>query len=229
MTPEVGLGAIVTRFVVSFLVLAGLLFGSAGTWRWPGAWAYLVVQFSMSAAMTVWLARHNPGLLYERMMGLRRPSPRWDRALRAGLFTALAAEYVVPGLDAVRYHWTFVPLVMQSAGLLALVISLLIIYRAMQANPYLAPVVAVQTDRGHRVIDTGPYARVRHPMYLGVLVYVLALTLLLGSLWGLLPAAVAAGLVVVRARLEEGMLRRELAGYEEYAQRVRWRLVPGVW
>lgn len=228
MKREVGFGAIVAHFVISFVVIAGLLFGTAGKWRWPEAWAYLFVHFSMSAAMTGWLRRHDPGLLYERMSLFRRSSPGWDRVLIVGLVVALAAEYAVPGLDAVRYHWTHVPVAIEALGLLALIGSLLFVYRVMQVNSYLAPVVAVQTDRGQKVIDIGPYALLRHPMYLGVIVYAFGMTLLLGSLWGLVPAAVLAGLLVVRVRLEEGVLRRELEGYEEYAQRVKWRLLPGV-
>lgn len=220
---------------VAFLaVMFGLiLFGTAGTLAWPAAWLYLLCFFAPTVVITVWLARHDPGLLTERMTGqakgTRGGQKGWDL-----LFTVVAnllfiGWFALMGLDAVRFGWSNVPNWLQAVGALLVVGSFRLFFAVFRANSFLSPVVRVQEERGQTVVDTGPYAVVRHPMYAAVIPFALGTSLLLGSWWGLLPAAALMLVIAWRAVQEERTLRAELPGYVEYAARVRYRLVPGVW
>jgi len=122
-----------------------------------------------------------------------------------------------------------VPLPVKAAGFAAIAASFILIFRVMRENRYLSRVVEIQKERGHQVISTGPYRHVRHPMYIGVIALFVAIPLALGSLWALIPAAALSALIVVRTCLEDKVLHAELEGYEAYAERVRYRLVPGIW
>jgi protein-S-isoprenylcysteine O-methyltransferase Ste14 len=132
------------------------------------------------------------------------------------------------GLDR-RYHWSHVPLYAQIIGFLLLILGCYLVGLTFKANSFAAPVVKIQKEREHRVITGGPYAYVRHPMYAGALLINIGAPLLLGSWWGLVVGALFTVLIGVRAVLEERMLRAELAGYVDYANRVRYRLVPYLW
>ena len=132
-------------------------------------------------------------------------------------------------LDNARFHWSQVPLWLTGVGYLFFLISMGGIVWVMRVNKFAEPHVRIQTDRGQRVVDTGPYAVVRHPFYALAILLFGSMPLALGSLWGLLPAGLAAALLVVRTVLEDRLLQRELPGYRDYAGRVRYRLIPGVW
>ena len=132
-------------------------------------------------------------------------------------------------LDAVRFHWSLVPLWLQIAGVLLLLCSFYIFYRTFRENSYLSPVVRIQEDRGQTVISTGPYQYVRHPMYFAFLFFIPGTALLLGSWYGLLWGLLLIGLFAWRAVLEERTLRDELQGYAAYMTQVKYRLVPYVW
>jgi len=132
-------------------------------------------------------------------------------------------------LDAMRFEWSEVPGWLQFLGALGLVLSLYVVFLTFRENAYLAPVVKLQEERGQSVVSTGPYWYVRHPMYSSMFLFFPATTLLLGSWRGLLLCLVLLGLLVWRTALEDRMLKNELAGYEEYAQSVRYRLIPRVW
>jgi protein-S-isoprenylcysteine O-methyltransferase Ste14 len=128
-----------------------------------------------------------------------------------------------------RYQWSAVPIAVQVAAFACIVLSLLLIYWVMLENPFLSRVVEVQTERSHRVVTSGPYRYVRHPMYSGIIVLFVCIPLALGSFWSLIPAAILVLLILVRTLLEEKTLRTELEGYKAYAERVRYRVLPGVW
>jgi len=136
---------------------------------------------------------------------------------------------VLMGLDAGRYHWSKVPLVLQGAGFLLLCLGAYLVWLTLKANSYAAPVIKIQKERGHQVVTTGPYAYVRHPMYAGALLVLVGAPLLLGSWWGLAAASGLVLLIGLRAVLEERTLSAELDGYADYATRVRYRLVPHLW
>jgi len=132
-------------------------------------------------------------------------------------------------LDAVRFGWSAAPAWVQVAGGLALLLSVWIIYRTMRANSFAAPVVKIQKERGQTVVSTGPYGYVRHPMYFGAIFFFAGTSLLLGSLWGLAWVPVFAALLCIRIPIEERALRAGLPGYDDYAARVRYRLIPLIW
>ena len=221
---------IVVQAIVGLAIMAALLFVPAGTLAWPAASVYLVEISVTSLAMAYWMLRNNPALLAERMAPLiQRQQKTWDKILIVSLLVLWAAWFVIMGLDAMRYRWSDMPLWTQALGALAIVISMYIIFLTMRANTFAAPVVKIQTERGHRVVSDGPYAIVRHPMYGGALLLIVGTPLLLGSWWGLAATPVIVLLLAARAVLEERTLARELEGYRDYASRVRYRLVPGVW
>jgi protein-S-isoprenylcysteine O-methyltransferase Ste14 len=218
------------RGILGTLMYPAILFGTAGTWRWIEGWVFIAILYSSTVVLLVWLKRHDPALLAERMKGLFQPGqPLWDRVI-LGLFSALWLAWIsVPGLDAVRYHTSDVSVALKIVGGAANVLGWLGIFWVHRANTFLAPVVRIQTEREQRVIDHGPYALVRHPMYAAFILWLPGAGLLLGSWWAtaLSPALIL--LLVVRTALEDACLARELSGYEAYQQRVRYRLIPGLW
>ena len=227
-------GAMIVRLIVQTFIWFGamgiLLFLAAGTFAWPSAWAYLVLMVALSFTLGVDLARHDPGLLRERMGSpVQRAQPAADKMLLAALLLFIFAWLVLMGLDAKRFAWSSVPAVLQMLGALILLWSIGFCYRTMRENSFAAPVVKLQQERGQRVISTGPYAFVRHPMYFGAAFYFIGTALLLGSFWGVIFAFVLIGLLCIRIPIEEKTLRTGLEGYDEYAAHVRYRLIPHVW
>ena len=212
------------------LIFSALLFGAAGTIRWLAGWAYLILFFVGALWITLLLARHDPALLVERMkLPVQKGQPFWDKILILPMIIAWCAWLVLMGLDAVRFRWSVMPLWLQCAGGALIVLSFWMIARVYRENPFLTAVVKIQTERGHRVISTGPYAAVRHPLYAAMLIYLPANALLLGSWYGLAASFVLSGGLVFRTAMEDRELRRGLAGYTEYAAQVRYRLIPFVW
>jgi len=218
------------KTAVWLVFMALLLFLPAGTVDWPAAWVYLAELGGIGMALGLWLARHDPGLLAERMAGIFTSAQRaWDRTLMT-MFTLLwTGWHVLMAFDAVRFHWSHVPLWLQAVGAILIALGYYGFYLTFRENSFAAPVVTVQSERGHRVVSTGPYATVRHPMYAAALVFFGGTPLLLGSWWGLAATPLLIALLVVRAVKEERTLTDELPGYRDYAARVRYRLVPGIW
>jgi protein-S-isoprenylcysteine O-methyltransferase Ste14 len=153
----------------------------------------------------------------------------WDKPLLAVLWLFMVGSFVLSGFDAVRFRWSHVPVLLQVVGALLILVYAWFTYLTFRENTYAIPVVKIQTERGHQVVSTGPYAYVRHPMYSGMLFFYIGSPLLLGSWYGLVAAFVSIGILAVRAVLEERTLILELFGYREYAERVRYRLIPGIW
>lgn len=228
MPPGRVVAAQLLQIVAMFLVMGGTLFAAAGRWDWWEAWLFLILYFLLSLVTGLWMLRTHPDLLRER----NRPGPdvkRWDHLLVGLNLVLTLALYAVIGLDAGRYGWSRVPAVVRAIGLLGFLPAFGLPLAASRANAYLSSRVRIQEERGHQVVDGGPYRFVRHPMYAGMICYDLSLPLLLGSWWGLLVSAAMIAAVVVRTALEDRTLQRELAGYEEYSRRVRYRLLPWVW
>jgi len=212
----------------SLAFFAALLFVPAGRLDWLAAWLYLGVVTANGAVNYFYLSRRNPELIRHRMR-FGKGTKTWDK-LWAGAFTPVfISVYVVAGFDAVRFGWSAMPPWLWPLGLLLFLPGMALFTWAMGVNPFFEKTVRIQTERGHRVIDTGPYRWVRHPGYLGFLGWILSAPLLLGSWWAFVPAALSLVGLVVRTALEDRTLRRELPGYAGYAARVRFRLIPGLW
>jgi protein-S-isoprenylcysteine O-methyltransferase Ste14 len=207
-----------------------LLFLSAARLDWSWGWVQLAVLAAFLAAHPLLLIPINPELLAEREKGIRGEGVKgWDRWLGTLAAGMLAPLWVVAGLD-VRFGWTGpMPLALHLGGLLGQVLGYGLFLWAMVSNAFFAEGVRIQEERGHAVATGGPYRAVRHPGYAGAIVAALGTPLLLGSLWGLILAALSAALYVVRTALEDRTLQQELPGYAEYAQQTRYRLLPGVW
>jgi protein-S-isoprenylcysteine O-methyltransferase Ste14 len=209
--------------------LGALLFLPAGTLHWPAAWLYLATTAVLGLAIGLWFAKVDPALLAERMNPMMQEGqPAADKKFMLAFGFAGLIWFLLIGFDR-RWHWSEMPVVLQALGFVLLLASMALITRVARENSFAAPVVRVQSERGHRVIDTGPYAWVRHPMYSGAVLYFAAIALLLGSWWGLVLSAVFFVLFGIRAGLEERALVDGLPGYADYLARVRYRLVPGVW
>jgi protein-S-isoprenylcysteine O-methyltransferase Ste14 len=221
---------LIVQTFIWFGAMGILLFLAAGTVAWPGAWAYLVLMVALSFTLGIDLARHDPELFRERMGSpMQRDQPAADKVLVIALLLFIFTWLVLMGLDAKRFAWSSVPASTQVLGGLITLWSIWFCYRTMRENSFAAPVVKLQQDRGQRVISTGPYAFVRHPMYFGAAFYFIGAALLLGSWLGVIFAFVLIGLLFIRIPIEEKALRAGLQGYNEYAAHVRYRLIPYVW
>jgi protein-S-isoprenylcysteine O-methyltransferase Ste14 len=215
--------------VISFLMMALALFLAAGTIVWPAGWIYLILLHGWLLVGIGLLLKYNPGLLEERLSFSQPNQKAWDKVFLLLYQLFLFAWTVLMPLDAVRFHWSQMLLLLQVVGAMALVASFLLISLTFRENAFLSPTVRIQQERGQTVISTGPYHYVRHPMYAGGLLLFLGTPLLLGSWYGLLLVLIMIPAGVVRAVLEERMLREELPGYTAYMTQVKYRLIPYVW
>jgi protein-S-isoprenylcysteine O-methyltransferase Ste14 len=223
---------VLTRVIADAVVIAIVLFVAAGTIAWQRAWILLAVLVVVRISSAIAVFRVNPALLRERATVLfHRHQPWTDRLiLLTFMGTAFVGVPAVAALDAFRWHMLpNPPLVLACVGLGLFALGWTIIAVALRANPFAVTVVRLQNERQHAVVDTGVYGVVRHPMYAGNPLVNVGLSLWLGSYAAVLFAAIPLGLLMVRIGLEERFLRRELPGYREYAARVPYRLVPGLW
>jgi len=221
---------VVTALLVEVAFFAALLFGAAGTWRWPAGWAFLILFTLAAVVIIAMLARRDPGLLAERMKAYnQKGQPLWDRIFLMVLSFVWIGWLVLMGLDTVRYRWSSMPSWLQAVGAVGYIVANAGMYRVFWENAFLAPVVKLQEDRGQTVVATGPYAIVRHPMYATALLYFISMALLLGSWYGVLVSVFLDLALIFRSTMEDRLLQRELPGYIEYASRVRYRLIPHVW
>jgi len=213
--------------LILFLVMAALLFLAAGTIRYWQGWAYLAVFFGASFLITLYLAKNDPALLKRRLSaGPWAEKEQAQKIIMAFASIGFIALIVVPALDF-RFGWSAVPLPIVAAGDVLVAIGYAIIFLVYKENTFTSATIEVAKDQ--RVISTGPYALVRHPMYAGDLLYLLGTLLALGSWWGLAPFAATLPFLIWRLVDEEEFLARNLPGYAEYREKVRFRLMPGVW
>lgn len=223
----------VVKFIVLVLATPAVMFLTAGTMDWWQGWVVAMVTVVLQLGGRALLLRVHPDLAAERAAAGRAESrgvPSWDRVLMP--FVALVGPYVsliVAGLDR-RWGWSGpVAPGLWIACLIVYVLGSLWSTWAMLSNRFFLANVRIQTERHQTVYDRGPYSIVRHPGYAGSVVGGLACIIVLGSWWALIPAGLTNMAIVLRTALEDGFLRRELAGYQAYAQKVRYRLLPGVW
>jgi protein-S-isoprenylcysteine O-methyltransferase Ste14 len=200
---------------------------TAGDIHWIRGWIWVGLMVFTMAANVVVIRLSNPGLLKARMEHTR-PTRGFDKAFIALYLISLASCAVLAGVSErlgwpqLSFGWLYLGIAVHLAGMLP-------IAAAMATNPYLETTVRIQDERGHVVVTSGPYSIVRHPMYVGVPLMILGWPLVLGSLWCYVPAGLVALLFVFRAVHEDRVLHTELAGYEEYTRRTRYRMVPGLW
>jgi protein-S-isoprenylcysteine O-methyltransferase Ste14 len=221
-----GVNRIIQVFV-AVLLMGLVLFLSAGHLDWPAAWIFLGLYVLVILTLGVWAMRRNPEVVNER--GKMENIKSWDKILMIIYTVMLFVVFAVAGLDAGRFGWSVMPIALQVVGLIGLMLAMAVTYWAMATNPFLSTIVRIQDDRGHYVVTSGPYRYVRHPMYAMMFFMYPGIALELGSWWALIPAAVIVIVFVIRTVLEDRTLQAELPGYAEYAQRVRYRLLPGVW
>ena len=220
---------LVVQTFVWFGLMGALLFVSAGTLHWPVAWAYLVLMVALSLTLGVALARRDPGLMNERLSPpIQKDQAAADKVVLSILLIAIFGWMALMGFDF-RYGWSTVPPWAVAAGGVILLLGIWICYLTMMENSFAAPVVKIQGERWQRVITTGPYSYVRHPMYTGAILYFAGTALLLASWWGLASVLIFIALLAIRTFVEEQALRTGLRGYDDYAANVRYRLIPMVW
>lgn len=219
---------IALRGLVGMLALFALLFVSAGTLDYWQGWVYLVLNLGI-VLVTVYVLRNNPALIEERL-NPRKGMKAWDKRYFALTVPLYIAGLVIAGADVGRFHvspelspWVY------AASIVCFILGQALFLWAKQSNAYFSSVVRIQLDRGQTVCREGPYRYVRHPGYVGSLVWTLAAPLMLGSLLALVPAVLSDVLLLWRTAKEDDTLQAELPGYVEYANAVRYRLIPGIW
>ncbi len=217
------------REIVGTIMVGVILFWSAGNWKWGWGWALVAVYALWVVANAILLIPRHPELLAERAQRNREGMKSWDKTLLGIIGILTLAKYIVAGLD-MRYGWS--EPMMLWAHIVALSLSVFgyaLSTWAMTENAFFSMIVRYQEDRGHQVCNTGPYKFVRHPAYIGTILFELVVPFLLGSWWTLIPSGIVAILMVIRTALEDRTLREELPGYTEFTQETRFRLLPGVW
>lgn len=216
------------RETLGIVVMGVALFWSAGQIDWWPAWAAIAVMLAWILATAIVIFRFYPALLAERL-GPRKGARPWDTVIVSILGLVQLVRYIVAGLDH-RYGWTGgFPLAAQIAALTLCVLGYALVVWATASNAFFSQIVRIQSERGHTVATGGPYRCVRHPAYVGAIVYELAVSVLLASWWAGIASGLNAILLILRTVLEDRTLQGELAGNVDYARQVRHRLLPGIW
>jgi protein-S-isoprenylcysteine O-methyltransferase Ste14 len=214
----------IVRYLMALLFLAALFFLTAGTLRYWEAWVYLGIIFIPMLFVLIYLVRNDPELL-ERRMRMRERRQEQSVIIKLAIFV-MALAFVLPGLDK-RFGWSNLSVPVILIADLVVLIGYGIVFLVFRENRYAARTVEV--DEAQKVISSGPYAIIRHPMYIGMLLMYGFSPLALGSYWAVLPALILIPIIVARIVNEEKVLRQDLEGYEEYTQKTRYRLIPGIW
>ena len=215
---------VVFRYVLGIVVLGLIFFLSAGTIRYWHAWVFLAILFIPMFFVLLYLVKYDPALL-ERRMRIKEKEVPQKLVIKLSTIPFLAA-FLIPGLDY-RFGWSSVPFVVIIAADIVVFCGYIFFFLVLRENSYASRVVEV--DKEQKVISTGPYAYTRHPLYLAVLTIYLFGPLALGSFWALIAMIPLPFVLILRIKNEENLLKRELAGYDEYTAEVRYRLIPGIW
>jgi len=222
---------VINRFLqlaIAIVIQALILFGTAGSLRYPEGWAYLAQYIGFIILNAFLLLPGGKELIEERSRILEN-TRGWDRVVAVFYTIFGLGILVVAGLDW-RFGWSsHLPLVAQAAGWIVMALGYGLFSWAMVSNKYFSAMVRIQDERGHTVAIGGPYRFVRHPGYIGIIVYSLAAPVMFNAFWAYIPALGLCITIVLRTILEDRTLQRELEGYTGYAQRVCYRLVPGIW
>ena len=215
---------VIVRFGAGLIALAIVFFLPAGTVRFWQAWVWLGILGIPLCVLLVYMFRSDPGLL-ERRLRFRERQPEQSLIITLSYIPVLAL-FILPGLDR-RFGWSHVPLAVVVAADLLMLLGWFLFMLVLRANSYASRVIEVEKEQ--QVVSSGPYAAVRHPMYLAVMLIYLFTPLALGSYWAGIPAVLLVPVLVARIWNEEKVLLAQLAGYRDYVGKVRYRLIPGVW
>ena len=219
------------RLIGIYLLIPLILWISGWDFGWWQQWIFSLLIFIAGIGGRIWAERRHPGLLAERARFDRAPDVKpWDKVLAPLMAVSISFPLViVAGLDH-RFGWSSVfPIWLNITGFILIVLGYAFAVWALVENRFFSATVRIQTDRGHVVCDSGPYRIVRHPGYVGNILPLPGIVLALGSVWTLIPAAVGLILIVIRTALEDRTLQEELPGYRDYARRVHYRLIPGIY
>jgi protein-S-isoprenylcysteine O-methyltransferase Ste14 len=215
-----------TQSILSLFVMGALLFLPAGTFDYWEAWVFIAVFVACNLPLTIWVAINDPQLLERRMRaGPMAEKEKSQKIIMTIALLAFAGEVLIPAFDR-RFGWSEVPTSVVILGNALIAISYVGFYFVFRENTYGAATIRVEENQ--KVISTGPYAVVRHPMYAAALILMLGIPLALGSWWGLLAFVFGVPALVWRILDEERLLKRDLPGYAEYMQRAPFRLIPGL-
>ena len=213
--------------ILSVVGVCVALFWSAGRLNWWPAWTAIAIWVVFFIAMDLFL-RFKPELIAERLSP-PKGAKSWDRAILSVLRLLQLARYILAGFDF-RFGWTGgFPFSVQILAIFLCLLGYALLIWAMISNSFFSQVMRIQSDRGHTVATNGPYRIIRHPAYVGMILFEIAMSVLLDSWWSLLAGGASALLIVLRTALEDRTLKKELPGYDQYARQVRFRLLPGIW
>jgi len=215
---------VITRFTGLFIILGFMFFLPAWTFNYWQAWIYMLILVVPMIFIVRYLYKYDPELLKRRLR--MRERQKTQKLIQAVLWPFFLLAYIIPGFDY-RLHWSNVPLTIIIISEVLVLLSYLFIGQVFRTNSYASRIVEV--EKGQKVITTGPYAIVRHPMYFGVFVMYVFSPLALGSYWALIPALLIVPILFIRIRGEEKELLENLEGYKEYVIKTKYRLVPGIW
>ena len=219
----------IIRVILFNLIVALIFFIPAGHTDWPQAWVMIAMWVLFYLIMLVVGRRVSPDMILERAKGIQKEGKAYERPLLSVYMLTFAALAITAGLDYGRYGWSDIPLWVQAVAFVPVFFAYALPIWATLSNPFAAGVMRIQEERGHHVISSGPYRYIRHPMYLSTVLFGLFSPLFIGSWWALIPGFAMVCVFVVRTILEDNVLQEELPGYAAYAQKVRYRLVPGIW
>jgi len=215
------------QLIAGLLIFALLMFVPAGRLGWPGAWVYLCTLIGYMCIVFLYMQKKNP-IIFKVRQKIHTGTKKYDMLIIRIYTLLLFAMYITAGLE-IRYEG-------QAWGLLGIILGVVLMILvglpaalAMGVNPHFEQTIRIQSDREHRVISTGPYRYVRHPGYVGVIGIILVTPIILGSRWAFIPAVLIVVLFFIRTAMEDRTLRQELDGYADYAAKVRYRLIPGIW
>lgn len=208
------------------LFLAVIMFVPAGL-GWCQGWLFFLIFCTFMVLSAAYLWRVNPDIFVARSK-VHQGTKSWDKALMVLILASLLAIFITAALDA-RHVWSSVSTQLMVLGYVLLTLGFVMSTWVFAVNKFAEPSVRIQSERGHKVVDTGPYAIVRHPLYAASFVLFAGIPLAMGSYWALVPVGVGILVTIVRTILEDRVLQNELEGYKEYTSRVRYRLVPGIW
>ena len=211
------------RWFSAVALIGGILVALSGRWSDPWLWTYIAIWAALGTYAMLVL---DDDLARERF---RPPSPGADRLSLRFIRLVALAHLIVGALDSGRWQLAPVPPSLRVAGMVGMAVSFALVFRAMRANRFFSSVVRIQDDRGHHVVDSGPYAHVRHPGYAGMIPSMPFSALALGSWAAFVVSLVYVALILRRIVFEDAFLQTHLAGYAAYARRVRYKLVPGIW